>query len=341
MRISKAHFSLLVLAAAMLLIIPGAIADIAVTLGTAVAEGGNATFTCSAESVNDTISKTELYIGINALGLNQTDAACGGKTNCTSNFNVAGLQEGTWSWNCKAYNANNEGYFSPANGSLTITTLLEVQASAGPPSEPPAQPPSEPPATPPQQDAARCGDGACNGQEDCASCAQDCKCEEGTVCNKNGRCEKKSSLMLYLLIVFIAAGIAGFFLVKAKMRNKKEIQAEEKQQAVNEPVQQPEAAAPLQEAKPVEPQQEVQMPPEPQTGGWEPSTPYEENRQAEQANEPQLPEETPVQQYIRQMRQKGKTDLEISQKLRNSGWKDYEIAMALLTMKKEKPQKQR
>lgn len=75
--------------------------------------------------------------------------------------------------------------------------------------------------------ASYCGDGACDEDEDCATCIADCGCEEGMKC-VNDVCIKKSNTPLIVMAGLVVAAI--LFLVLYLKVFKKEGEKEEKEE---------------------------------------------------------------------------------------------------------------
>lgn len=227
-----------------------------------------------------------------------------------------------------------------------------IYETAGAPSEP-EQDLDEEPSGP------ECGNNICDTGEDCNNCEEDCGCRQGEVCTSEGDCEKESNTLLYIVIGFLVMAVIAFLATRI-IRRKGEAKPEE---PALMPKGVPPKMPPPSGIPNMPPEKPVAMPPEKPAAAAKPEEEKEELKPAmppgEPVAEPAMPPEkpaeppetvfgkekpkplfearaSPVQEYIRQMREKGFSDEDIRKKLRKQGWQDYRIAMEFLTMKGKK-----
>jgi len=152
----------------------------------------------------------------------------------------------------------------------------------------------------------KCGNGIPEKGEDCLTCPEDAGCAQNEVCSEEGLCitEQPSNtiaIIIFFIITFSIA-IAGFVIYK--MTSKKS-----ERQMFNEAINL-----------------------EDDSGKEKPSLEVHDiYHKEEKPKEPSIPKrpkvlkESPLQKYIRTMKEKGATPKDIAEKLRKQGWKDEDF----------------
>ncbi|MDP3728572.1 MAG: Ig-like domain-containing protein [bacterium] len=78
-------------------------------------------FSCTATEATYTISSISLYMNTPSSSWIQIATQTNAST--SANFLISSLSQGTYTWNCFAFNSNNENISASSNNSLTISTL--------------------------------------------------------------------------------------------------------------------------------------------------------------------------------------------------------------------------
>lgn len=153
---------------------------------------------------------------------------------------------------------------------------------------------------------AECGNDIIEDGEDCSSCPEDVRCAENEICSA-GACvleqpSNTAAIIIFFSIMF-AIAIAGFVIYK--MTSKKS-----QRQMFNEAVDLGKGQAREKPSVDVHDIYDREKPKQ-----TEPSIP----------KRPKVIKETPLQKYIRNMKEKGFKSKEIVEKLRKQGWKDEDF----------------
>ncbi len=122
------YYKILILTLLIAVCVNIVLANINVNSLTTDINGRNVTFSCFAsviDQANDKISKIELYTNTTGTWeVNQTyqEADCVDQLSCTATFLVENIANGTFEWNCLAYNASSppSTNFSEQNATFTI-----------------------------------------------------------------------------------------------------------------------------------------------------------------------------------------------------------------------------
>ncbi len=151
-----------------------------------------------------------------------------------------------------------------------------------------------------QSNQPECGDGTCEGTENCGNCKEDCTCANNQVCEKNACAAKtanKPAVVIVLTIAIILAGIGAgvyFYITRKPGDTQKKETSFEK----------------IQVTPPAEITDFYQKQPE---------------------EKPAMKRENPVTSYISKMRAKGTKDEDIKKTLKAKGWSDQQIDQAFRT----------